>query len=78
MKVWTVRCGFAWDTEEYNQEHYRFSVATRKLTFVYLLDGSDEVVNKVLEITQRVGDARRLVYLCKWGIENRDDIFQKL
>ena len=47
------------------------------LTLLDLLDGTDHIIEEILQVTNRVGDAGCLVDLRQGRIENRDDIFEK-
>lgn len=48
------------------------------LTFFYPFHRSDEVINKVLHITQGIGDACRFVYLGQGRVEYRDNILEQI
>ena len=43
-----------------------------------MFDRPDEVIDEILQIAQRIRDARRSVDLRQGRVEDRDDIFEKL
>lgn len=47
-------------------------------TLFGLLDRPDEIVHKVLQITQRIRDARSPIHLRERCIEDRDDVLQQV
>ena len=49
-----------------------------RLTFFGQFHCADEIVDEVLQIAQRIRDARRSVDLRQGRVEDRDDIFEKL
>lgn len=50
----------------------------RGLTLFDLLYSLDQIIDEILQIIQRIRDARRPVHLSKRCIKNRDDILQQI